>query len=85
MGKTIAEKILSSHAGKDLRAGEFAIVNVDVAAVQDGTGPLTIEEMKKAGTFLKASYTSLSSPRIQPLRAVVLKAPLSDNSRFALR
>jgi 3-isopropylmalate/(R)-2-methylmalate dehydratase large subunit len=49
MDKTLAEKILSSHAGKDVKAGEFAIVKVDVAAVQDGTGPLTIDEMKKAG------------------------------------
>lgn len=49
MGKTIAEKIISEHAGKDVRAGEFVVAKVDVTAVQDGTGPLTIEEMKKAG------------------------------------
>lgn len=47
MGKTIAEKIISEHCGRDVYAGDFAVVNVDVTAVQDGTGPLTIQEMQK--------------------------------------
>lgn len=47
MGKTIAEKIISEHCGKDVYAGEFVVANVDVSMVQDGTGPLTIEEMRK--------------------------------------
>lgn len=47
MGKTIAEKIIGAHAGKEVTAGEFVVAKVDVAAVQDGTGPLTIEEMRK--------------------------------------
>ena len=49
MGQTIAEKIMSEHAGHDVHAGELAIINVDVTAVQDGTGPLTVQEFKKLG------------------------------------
>ena len=49
MGKTIVEKIISEHAGKDVNAGELVISKIDVAAVQDGTGPLTIQEFKKLG------------------------------------
>jgi len=49
MGQTIAEKILSAHAGKEVKAGELIIANVDVAMVQDGTGPLTVQEFKKLG------------------------------------
>lgn len=49
MGKTIAEKILSSHAGHDVKVGELIIAKVDVTAVQDGTGPLTVQEFKKIG------------------------------------
>jgi len=49
MGKTIAEKIISEHSGKSVKAGEFVVANVDVAAVQDGTGPLTIQEIQKIG------------------------------------
>lgn len=49
MGMTLAEKIISEHAGKEVHAGELVIANVDVAAVQDGTGPLTVQEFKKLG------------------------------------
>ena len=49
MGQTIAEKIISKHAGHDVKAGELCIAKVDVAAVQDGTGPLTVQEFKKIG------------------------------------
>ena len=49
MGLTLAEKIISEHVGRDVRAGELVIANVDVSAVQDGTGPLTVQEFKKLG------------------------------------
>lgn len=49
MGQTLAEKIISKHAGKNVKAGELVIANVDVTAVQDGTGPLTVQEFKKLG------------------------------------
>ena len=49
MGQTIVEKIISEHAGKDVHAGELVISKVDVATVQDGTGPLTVQEFKKLG------------------------------------
>ena len=49
MGQTLVEKIISEHAGKNVHAGELVISKVDVAAVQDGTGPLTVQEFKKLG------------------------------------
>ena len=49
MGLTLAEKIISKHAGKEVHAGELVIANVGVCAVQDGTGPLTVQEFKKLG------------------------------------
>lgn len=49
MGQTLAEKIISEHVGKPVRAGELVIAKVDVCAVQDGTGPLTVQEFKKLG------------------------------------
>ncbi len=49
MGQTLVEKIISAHAGKEVKAGELVISKVDVAAVQDGTGPLTVAEFKKLG------------------------------------
>ena len=49
MGQTLVEKIISEHSGKNVHAGELVISKVDVAAVQDGTGPLTVQEFKKLG------------------------------------
>lgn len=47
MGMTISEKIISEHTGRDVKAGEIVVAKVDVAMVQDGTGPLAVEELKK--------------------------------------
>lgn len=47
MGKTIAEKILSAHANKDLKAGDYALCRVDFLLGQDGTSGLIIDALKK--------------------------------------
>jgi len=49
MGKTIAEKILSNHAGKDLKAGDFAVCKIDFAFGQDGTSSIIIDRIKELG------------------------------------
>lgn len=49
MRQTIAEKIISKHANKDLRAGEIAICDVDFCFGQDGTSSLIIERFEKLG------------------------------------
>ena len=52
MGKTIAEKILSNHAGKELRAGDIAICDVDFCFGQDGTSSIIIDSFRKLGAKL---------------------------------
>ena len=47
MGKTLAEKILSAKSGQQVRAGGIVIAKVDVAAFQDGTGPLGVRQLQK--------------------------------------
>jgi len=49
MGMTLAEKILSEHADKEVRAGEILVVKVDLAYTQDGTGPLTVRKIHEMG------------------------------------
>ncbi len=49
MGKTLAEKILSSRSGIDVRAGSLVVVPVDLAFVQDSTGPLTLRQIAELG------------------------------------
>ncbi|MDD5347977.1 MAG: 3-isopropylmalate dehydratase large subunit [Candidatus Omnitrophica bacterium] len=46
MGMTIAEKILSAHAGRRLLAGDFAICKIDFAFGQDGTSAIIIDRVK---------------------------------------
>jgi len=49
LGKTISEKIISEHAGRELQAGDISVVDVDVVMSQDGTGPLAVSQVKKMG------------------------------------
>lgn len=49
MGKTLAEKILSAKSGNEARAGEIVVAEVDLAFVQDTTGPLTIRQFQAVG------------------------------------
>jgi len=51
MGKTIAEKILGQHAGRDVKAGDFVLAKVDVLMGNDGSLPLVFEASKKMMSF----------------------------------
>ncbi|MFH1413550.1 MAG: 3-isopropylmalate dehydratase large subunit [Candidatus Omnitrophota bacterium] len=55
--KTIAEKILSTHSQKNLKAGDFAICKVDFTFSQDGTSSIVIDRVKELGLKkLKANF-----------------------------
>jgi 3-isopropylmalate/(R)-2-methylmalate dehydratase large subunit len=49
MAQTIAEKILSRHSSKNLKAGDFAVCKVDFAFGQDGTSSIIIDRLKQLG------------------------------------
>ncbi|MCU0665831.1 MAG: 3-isopropylmalate dehydratase large subunit [Candidatus Omnitrophica bacterium] len=49
MPKTVAEKILSSHCGKDVKAGDFALCNIDFTFGQDGTSSIIIDRVRQMG------------------------------------
>jgi 3-isopropylmalate/(R)-2-methylmalate dehydratase large subunit len=57
VGKTLAEKILSIKTGNDVRPGDIIITGIDLAFVQDTTGPLTIRQFEAAG------FTQLADPK----------------------
>ncbi|GAH66792.1 unnamed protein product, partial [marine sediment metagenome] len=46
MGKTLAEKILSTKSGCDARAGDIIIAKADLVFIQDTTGPLTVRQFQ---------------------------------------
>lgn len=56
MGKTLAEKILSVKSRTDAKAGSIVVADVDLAFVQDTTGPLTVRE------FLGLGFDKLKNP-----------------------
>ena len=49
MEKTISEKIISEHVGKEMKAGDIAVVDVDMVMSHDGTGPLAVSQAKRIG------------------------------------
>jgi len=55
MGKTLAEKILSEKCGRDVKAGETVLVDVDFTFTQDITAPVTIDQFQEAG-FKKMAH-----------------------------
>ena len=59
MSKTLAEKILSVKSGKDCFAGDIVIAKVDVAAFQDGTGPLGVRQLQKMNIDKVKAATSI--------------------------
>ncbi len=48
-GQTIAEKIISAHAGETVQAGEIAVVTVDGCMATDATAPLAIQAFEAMG------------------------------------
>lgn len=49
MGQTVTEKIISSHSGRRVGAGEVVIVDVDGAMASDTTAPMAIQAFKAMG------------------------------------
>ncbi|MEE8448825.1 MAG: 3-isopropylmalate dehydratase large subunit [Thermodesulfobacteriota bacterium] len=49
MGKTMVERIIGQHAGREVSAGEIVVAQVDLCLAQDGTGPLAVRQMQKLG------------------------------------
>ncbi len=49
MASTLAEKIIGAHVGRDVKPGEIVVTGVDVCALQDGTGPLAIDQLEEFG------------------------------------
>lgn len=49
MALTLAEKILSQNIGREVHAGDFAVFNVSLCLLQDGTGPLAVRQFRKLG------------------------------------
>jgi len=47
MGKTVIEKVLSSHAGKDIHAGDVAWIGIDVRTARDFGGASVVKNLRE--------------------------------------
>ncbi|MBI4336055.1 MAG: 3-isopropylmalate dehydratase large subunit [Candidatus Omnitrophica bacterium] len=56
-GQTIAEKILSAHAGKKVKAGDIAVCKVDFYFGQDGTSGIIVDNFRKLGDIKPCDKT----------------------------
>ena len=73
--QTIAEKIISQHAGKSVRAGDIVIVPVDGTMATDATGPFAIRAFEQMGG------DSISNPERHSL--ILDHAAPAPNERIA--
>jgi 3-isopropylmalate/(R)-2-methylmalate dehydratase large subunit len=55
MGKTITEKIIGEHMGREVSAGDFVVVNLDLIYMPDSSAPLTIDLLNKFD-MVRAAY-----------------------------
>ncbi len=55
MASTLAEKIIAAHVGRVVKPGEIVVTSVDVAALQDGTGPLALQQLEELGMVQAAN------------------------------
>lgn len=49
MGMTLAEKIIASRAGREVKAGELVLTDVDLIYAHDLSGPLAISQLQAIG------------------------------------
>jgi 3-isopropylmalate/(R)-2-methylmalate dehydratase large subunit len=87
VGRTVAEKILSSRAGHDLKAGDIAVVAVDQLLGTDGSAPRAIDLFTEMGfeSVFDASRIAFSCDHYAPAGSARLAALHDKMRRFAGR
>jgi 3-isopropylmalate/(R)-2-methylmalate dehydratase large subunit len=67
-GRTLAEKILSAHAGRDARAGDIVVCEADLILGTDGSTPMAIDyfEAMGGGTVLRPERVLLARDHYSP-------------------
>jgi 3-isopropylmalate/(R)-2-methylmalate dehydratase large subunit len=49
MDQTISEKIISEHCGRNVTAGDYVLVDLDLIFMHDASAPLAIDQLRKFG------------------------------------
>ena len=85
MGKTIAEKILSSKSGTDAYAGMIVEADVDFVMVNDVTGPIAFREFESLGMEAKREKIVLIPDHYVPNKDVASAEQAKEMREFAKR
>ena len=64
MGQTIVEQILSRHAGKEVSAGDLALVNVGAAITTDSSAPVYLQSGTVKDMTDNKNYQSVKMPQV---------------------
>jgi len=75
MGQTLAEKIISGRYKKDVRANEIVLVPVDICMLQDGTGPLALQQLDRLRTQQVLEKGGKSQSRLGFSASIGVKNP----------
>ncbi|MBW2107847.1 MAG: 3-isopropylmalate dehydratase large subunit [Deltaproteobacteria bacterium] len=88
MGRTITEKILAAHAGREaVTPGELLSVQIDLALANDITAPIAIEVFESAGveTVFDADRIALVPDHFVPNKDIRSAEQVQVMRRFAAR
>jgi len=85
MGKTIAEKIMSSKSGTDAYAGMIVEANVDYVMVNDVTGPIAFREFESLNMEAKREKIVLIPDHYVPNKDVASAEQAKEMREFAKR
>ncbi len=66
MNKTLAEKIISNKLDRDVKAGDFVVIPVDLILAHEGTGPLAVEQFEALGKPRVATTSLFFSDHAAP-------------------
>lgn len=84
-GKTVSEKIFSSRAGRDCRAGEIVECEVDYVMVNDVTGPLAFRAFEETGAKPMREKIVLIPDHFVPAKDVNSAQQAKEMREFAAR
>ena len=86
MSQTVAEKIISAHAGRAVTAGEIAVVDVDGVMATDATAPLAIQAFEKMnGRQIDRIVLRMALAEMHYFRDIPIKVSIDEAIELAKR
>ncbi len=85
MSKTAVEKIFSEKSGKDVKAGDYVMANIDYVMVNDITGPIAIDAFNELGMEPKSDKIVIIPDHFVPPKDINSAIQYKKVKDFALK